>query len=79
MKNEYFGIIIKTDNAAFEDKPAEVARILRVLAERIEDRGMLDPGNCFPLRDGNGNDVGSGIQYEIEGELVMGPARKETV
>ncbi len=48
-------ITVKMDNAAFEDTPAtELARILRTLAEKIENEG---PGICT-LRDVNGNTVG---------------------
>ena len=45
-------IQINTDNAAFEDG-GEVARILSIVAEKIED------GICqFPIHDLNGNKVG---------------------
>jgi hypothetical protein len=52
-------IVIETDNAAFADSTAgrEVARILRKLADQVEDW----PGvNTFSigLRDLNGNTVG---------------------
>lgn len=52
---------ICTDNAAFgvtyDDQAAEVARILREAAERMETTpGQLSSG--FPLRDANGNTVG---------------------
>lgn len=53
-----FKLTIKTDNAAFKDAAGiEVARILRELADKVEDW----PGkNKFTigLRDGNGNKVG---------------------
>ena len=53
-------IQIQMDNAAFTDAPAsELARILRELAERIENDGQDE---C-PLRDFNGNKVG---QFKIE-------------
>ena len=49
-------IRIKTSNAAFQDgnREAEIARILRELAERIED-------DEYPakLKDVNGNTVGT--------------------
>ena len=52
-------IIIKTDNAAFEDDPtAEVARILRELAKRIDSHPHFSPGIQLRLRDFNGNEVG---------------------
>lgn len=48
-----------TDNAAFEDCPAtEAARILRVIADKLEQ------GESFggPIRDTNGNTIG---QWEM--------------
>jgi hypothetical protein len=55
-------ITIKTGNAAFEDGEGyEVARILRELAERIEDQPNLH-NTYIPLMDYNGNKVG-----EMEG------------
>ena len=49
-----YTIIIDTDNAAFEGNAgAEVARILRVLAEKVDD-GL----NNVSLYDINGNKVG---------------------
>jgi hypothetical protein len=56
-------IKIRTDNAAFSDGNggAEVARILRALASRleaVEDRYALRP-LTDDLRDINGNTVGS--------------------
>lgn len=52
-------IDIKMDNAAFEDaQGAECARILRTLAERIEDSDCLSPGVWSTLIDLNGNRVG---------------------
>ena len=52
---ERFTIVIETRGAAFADTPAsEVARILREMADRMEDRGI------FPVpRDINGNKCGS--------------------
>jgi hypothetical protein len=51
-------IEILSGNDAFSDgnAPAEMARILRDLAERIEDYGSLDLQ--WNLRDINGNTVG---------------------
>ena len=52
-----FQVDIATNGAAFEgpgEPGGEVARILRDLADRVEDGG-----NSFPLRDVNGNRVGS--------------------
>jgi hypothetical protein len=52
--DDSFRLVIRTGNAAFDDKNAEVARILRGLADQIE-RGFTD----IPyLYDANGNDVG---------------------
>lgn len=53
-----FSLTINTENAAFDDDAgAELARILRDLAGRLE----LGPGpqNDGRLRDGNGNTVGA--------------------
>lgn len=62
------GIEIK--GAALRDDPEsgsisseEVARILRDLADRVEDGG-----NYFSLRDYNGNTVGS-AEYRMQDEL----------
>lgn len=50
-----FALTIKTDNAAFQDFPAEeVARILRRIAIALEQ-----DGEPCPITDGNGNTVGS--------------------
>ena len=52
-------IKITADNAAFEDYPAaEVMRILRELADHVNRRGGLSPGDSLVLRDINGNRVG---------------------
>jgi len=47
---------IDMGNAAFEDDPGELARILRSLADRVEN-GVSD-GDEFILWDINGNKVG---------------------
>jgi len=53
-------IQITMDNAAFEEAQGrESARILRELAERIEDSSTLDPGLWATLHDMNGNKVGT--------------------
>lgn len=49
-----FVLEIVTDNAAFEDKDQEIARILRNAADRIE-AGQ----SSGKLMDANGNSVGS--------------------
>jgi hypothetical protein len=55
----YTQIKIEMDNAAFEDDPtAEVARILREVAKRIDGHPHFSPGHDQPLRDANGNEVG---------------------
>lgn len=47
---------MKLDNAAFDDEPGyEVCRILRDLADKIEQRGLQDE---MILWDINGNRVG---------------------
>jgi len=54
-----FTLKINTDNAAFEDDPtAEVARILRALADRLV---CASPDESYPLRDVNGNKVGEAV------------------
>lgn len=51
-----FLLEINTANAAFTDDPtAEVARILRALADRLTG---ASPDEDYPLRDLNGNHVG---------------------
>ena len=48
---------IETDNQAFDQEGQEVARILRDLADRLENLDKLQ--ECqLPLRDLNGNTVG---------------------
>jgi len=51
---EQVRIVIETGNAAFDDAPAtEIAAILRRMADRIEETGLL------PVpRDSNGNKCG---------------------
>jgi hypothetical protein len=57
MKN--FIIVIKCDNAAFDEVPGiEVARILRELADLVDHDDLPGPIG-IPLRDVNGNRVGS--------------------
>lgn len=56
-----FSLTIDCGNAAFDETPAsEVARILRELAHRLEQDGVLssEHGNAFRLFDSNGNRVG---------------------
>jgi hypothetical protein len=55
-----YRISIETDNAAFDPDPgAELARILRGLADRLEDGGDL--AEPIRLRDFNGNTVGEAV------------------
>jgi hypothetical protein len=52
-------IKIDTSGAAFEDAPEyELARVLHRIAERVTSMEMK-PGYGFPIRDINGNRVGS--------------------
>ena len=55
-----FKLTLEMNNAAFVDsgEANELARILRELADRIEQDG-LDSGEPIRLRDVNGNTVGS--------------------
>ena len=48
---------IKTDNQTFDQEGQEVARILRDLADRLENLDKLQESQ-LPLRDLNGNTVG---------------------
>jgi hypothetical protein len=60
---EYVNVKIEIDtcNDAFRENPgAEVARILRNAADKIEYGSEID----FPLRDENGNTVGQ-VSFEI--------------
>jgi hypothetical protein len=49
-----FTLKIETDNAAFEDGTAEIVRILRHVADRMEKQGHMG-GKCMDI---NGNRVG---------------------
>ena len=55
-------IEIKMNNAAFEDD-RELARILRVLADRVDERIFIGH-HASTLQDNNGNTVGT---WEITG------------
>lgn len=55
MSNQ-LNIVMNLGNAAFEDDPGEVARILRDLADKVENG--VSEGDEFVLRDINGNKVG---------------------
>ena len=52
-------IKIACENSAFEDDPsAEVARILRELAERLDGHPHFSPGHDQALADVDGHEVG---------------------
>lgn len=53
-----FTVKFDTDNAAFEgaSRDYEIARILRAIADKVEDKGCS--GFFETIRDVNGNDVG---------------------
>jgi hypothetical protein len=58
-----FSLTFDCDNAAFDDFPeSEIARILRSVADRVDD-GDRDPGGL--IFDVNGNHVG---EWNIEEE-----------
>ena len=53
-----FKLWFDTENVAFEDaKEVEVVRILREIANKIEQSGSV-PGFYQTIRDINGNDIG---------------------
>jgi len=51
-------ITINTDNAAFEDNPHEVSRILVKLAETLSGDPDTNMDGSITLRDANGNTCG---------------------
>ncbi len=67
---------MKLNNSAFTDIPEaesesethvsgnEIARILRVLAKKVETSGTLTAGEIYILRDINGNRVGQATVEE---------------
>ena len=61
MIYEPFEIRFDTGNAAFDgmDRGPEIARILRLMADRIEARGAATDGAEWAVRDRNGNTVGA--------------------
>jgi len=62
MKGESMKIQITIDceNDAFQDDPfTEIARILSRLTERFQDDRFGFPSGPIPLRDMNGNKVGT--------------------
>lgn len=66
-----FTVTFCTDNAAFggddggDDGSLEVSRILRELAEKIEDYGLIE-GEVLRIKDINGNRVGFAVLQEEE-------------
>ncbi len=54
-------ITISMDNAAFEDNPDEVARILYEFSRSTQGHAALRPGDVRTLHDINGNAVGEAI------------------
>jgi hypothetical protein len=59
MKASFIEINLYTNNAAFEDNQgAEVARILRKLADSFDGWQEVDNDLAHPLHDYNGNKVG---------------------
>lgn len=50
-----FELNIELENAAFEDDSSELSRILKELADKL-DQGSTEPGS---VRDINGNKVGT--------------------
>lgn len=61
---------IDMGNAAFEDDPGELARILREVADKVEN-GVIE-GDEFVLRDLNGNHVG---QMDVVGDAPASSPR----
>ncbi|MNK49866.1 hypothetical protein D3C87_687310 [compost metagenome] len=62
-----FTVNMRCDNAAFDDAPeAEIARILREMADSLESRGAS--GFFETIHDINGNDVGRYALKETQGE-----------
>lgn len=62
--------IDNTDNAAFDDKHCEIARIIREAAGKIDGSRLSD--TSFKLRDYNGNTVGS-VSYDEHRDAVDAP------
>ena len=60
-------INIDMDNAAFEDDPGELGRILKTASDKIKDRLEHAPDESFycQLRDINGNRVGGASLVEF--------------
>lgn len=54
-----FRLVVKMDNAAFEAPGTELARILRELADDVDDQLNDVSGASANVRDVNGNTVGT--------------------
>jgi hypothetical protein len=62
-----FRLVIECNSEAFEEVPsAEVARILRELAGRIDWHPHFSPGHSQPVSDINGNEVGGFVIEDDE-------------
>ena len=51
-----FSLTIECDKAAFEDDPDQLAKLLRQVADRVDDGQRQQSGS---VRDANGNKVGT--------------------
>lgn len=51
-------VILGLDHAERDIQHLEAVRILDSLADKITDKGSLDVGDTFILRDENGNRIG---------------------
>lgn len=62
-----FALVIRTDSAAFEfdNGEREIARILRRIADKLEDYDLCCGDRCQPVLDENGNTVGR-VSYDGE-------------
>jgi hypothetical protein len=60
----HFEIVFSTDNAAFDDERAEIARILHQIADDVPHQ-LLYTDEPVRIRDINGNRVGF---YVLKGE-----------
>ena len=61
------------DGAAFEDAPAEFARILRDVADRLEGHADTE---SFPVRDINGNSCGRCMMFRSHKDFCRWPDRE---
>lgn len=62
-----FQATIACENAAFDDVPGvEIARILRGLADRVDNLSAENLGTVFRLSDVNGNRVGFAAMQQVD-------------